>query len=177
MRVGGSHPPLSSPIWEGCRADCCDVVQETMTRPHLSTATRSTGLPLNCTTLCSAHSSPLLCPSGENHIDKSFLLLLLFCFFFFCFICFFFTSSHLHIFLLPFHSHFHFHPPRRDDEFLAVLVISVTTGAEGEARRGEARDGSTQTRRTDPAMRPLVLQYYWRLPESDSVHVACRRGL
>lgn len=172
MRVGGSHPPLSSPIWEGCRADCCDVVQETMTRSHLSTATRSTGLPLNCTTLCSAHSPPLLCPSGENHIDKSFRLLL-FCFFF-CFIFFiffiFFTSSSS-----P--STSTSTPPRRDDEFLAVLVISVTTGAEGEARRGEARDGSTQTRRMDPAMRPLVLQYYWRLPESDSVHVACRMGL
>lgn len=130
MRVGGSHPPLSSPIWEGCRADCCDVVQETMTRPHLSTATRSTGLPLNCTTLCSAHSPPLLCPSGENHIDKSFLLL--FCFFF-CFIFFiFFTSSHLPL-PLPLPS------PRRDDEFLAILVISVTTGAEGEARRGAGR--------------------------------------
>lgn len=51
MRVCGSHPPLPSPIWEGCRADCCDVVQETMTRSHLGTATRSTELPLgqlNC---------------------------------------------------------------------------------------------------------------------------------
>lgn len=134
MRVGGSHPPLSSPIWEGCRADYCDVVQETMTRSHMGTATRSTELyhPLFCSL---SHLFLLLCPSGENHIDKSFLLLL-FCFFF-CFIFFiFFTSSHLPPPLplpLPLPS------PRRDDEFLAVLVISVTTGAEGEARRGAGR--------------------------------------
>lgn len=132
MRVGGSHPPLPSPIWEGCRADCCDVVQEIMTRSHLGTATRSTGLPLNCTTLCSAHSPPLLCPSGENHIDKSFS-----------------SSSSASSSASSSSSSSHLppplplplllHPPRRDDEFLAVLVISVTTGAEGEARRGAGR--------------------------------------
>lgn len=168
MRVGGSHPPLSSPIWEGCRADYCDVVQETMTRSHLSTATRSTGLPLNCTTLCSAHSPPLLCPSGENHVDKS-LLLLLFSFFF-CFFCFFFfftsSSSPSTSTSTP-----------RDEMMSSSQYSGYLSLPAQKARRGEARDGSTQTRRMDPAMRPVVLQYYWRLPESDSVHVACRRGL
>lgn len=140
MRVCGSHPPLSSPNWEGCRADCCDVVRETMTRSHLGTATRSTATQLYHPLFCSlSHLFCRLCPSGENHVDKSFLLLHLFCFIF-CFIFFiFFTSSHLHIFLLPFHFHFHLYPPRRDDEFLAVLLISVTTGAEGEAWRGAGR--------------------------------------
>lgn len=170
MRVGGSHPPLSSPIWEGCRADCCDVVRETMTRSHLGTATRSTGLPLNCTTLCSAHSpitsadcvhrvriiltNPVSTSSSSASSTSS-------------------SSSHLHIFLLPFP--FPFHPPRRNDEFLAVLVISVTTGAEGEARRGAGRQHTDKADGSCDAS--LVLQYYWRLPESDSVHVACRMGL
>lgn len=136
MRVGGSHPPLPSPNWEGCRADCCDVVRETMTRSHLGTATRSTATQLYHPLFCSlSHLFCRLCPSGENHIDKSFLLLL-FCFFF-CFIFFIFlTSSHLPPPLplpLPLPS------PRRDDEFLAVLLISVTTGAEGEAWRGAGR--------------------------------------